>query len=59
MPIPNQPDYLLNHYYHDFMSWPPSFYPKHNDIQSRLTEQSIRTIKAIINDEIKMTEKTK
>ncbi|MBR0467937.1 LicD family protein [Candidatus Saccharibacteria bacterium] len=57
MPIPNQPDSILRQYYHDYMAWPPSFKPKHSDIQSRLNNNTIRILHSIVEGKINMLEK--
>ena len=59
MPIPNQPDPILRQYYGNYMAWPPSFKPKHNDIQSRLDDNTIRILRSIVEGKINMLEKTK
>lgn len=59
MPIPNQPDPILRHYYHDYMTWPLNIKPKHNDIQSRLNDTTIQTIQLIADDKINMLERIK
>ncbi len=59
MPIPNRPDFLLDRYYGDYMLWPNDIAHKHDDIQSRLNNDTIITLKKIINSEIDLLEKVK
>lgn len=59
MPIPNQPQNLLDYYYGDYMAWPNKIYHKHDDIQSRFNPNNIRTLRKIVNSEINLTEKIK
>ena len=54
MPIPHQPELVLSHYYHDFMSWPPSLRPKHEDIQARFDENTISKLTSIAKGKIKL-----
>ena len=56
LPIPNQPDPILRSYYHDYMAWPTSIKPKHDDIQSRLNDETIRILQLIVDGKINMRE---
>ena len=59
MPVPNQPDRLLSHYYGDYMLWPNKILPKHDDIQTRTNQETINILKDIVNNKINILEKSK
>ncbi len=59
LPIPNKPEFLLNHYYGDYMAWPNKIYPKHEDIQDRVNEKTIAILNDVITGNINLLEKIK
>lgn len=59
MPIPNQPENLLDYYYGDYMAWPSKIYPKHDDIQSRFNLDNIRILRNVVSGKTNLLEKNK
>lgn len=48
MLAPNNPDVLLSLYYGDYMAWPSKMHPKHEDIQSRVSFETVEEVKRFI-----------
>lgn len=55
MLAPNRPAMCLRLYYGDFSDFPRDIYPKHDDINARVTEETIETIERVISGVEKIT----